>query len=71
MRIKPQQQGQEKSGYDDISQTQEAEFNFARLFIWNQGAGKENLDGPVETLGDGDHDIGPEDPEDVVKEQSD
>ena len=56
--------GDEDAGDHNVAQTQHAE-----LPLPVHDVGVEELDGDVEVLGHGDHDVGAVDPEDVVEEE--
>ena len=62
---------QEEAGDDNITQSQQAEFDLASLCIGHQRSGEQNLDRAVEILCHGDHHVGSENPENVIKEQTD
>ena len=56
--------GDEDAGDHNVAQTQHAE-----LPLPVHDVGVEELDGDVEVLGHGDHDVGAVDPEDVIEEE--
>mmetsp|Transcript_1986 Transcript_1986/g.5502 ORF Transcript_1986/g.5502 Transcript_1986/m.5502 type:complete len:440 (-) Transcript_1986:71-1390(-) len=67
--VESQQQGQEESRDDDVTQSQQGKIELA-VVVGFQRSWEEDFDGSVEVLGHGDHDVGAEDPEDVVKEET-
>ena len=67
--IEPKEEGQEEARDDNVPQSQQAHLQLASGGVRDQGAGEQDLDGTVQVLGHGDHDVGPEHPEDVVEEE--
>ena len=64
-----QQESDEDAGDDDITEPQHGHVLGGEP-IFEQILREDQLDGSFEGLGDGDHDVGAEDPEDVVEEKT-
>mmetsp|Transcript_407 Transcript_407/g.796 ORF Transcript_407/g.796 Transcript_407/m.796 type:complete len:244 (+) Transcript_407:92-823(+) len=69
--IESQQQRQEKSGNDNVSQSQQTQFDLSGVVHGIERAGEQQFDRTVQVLGHRDHDVRPKDPKDVVKEEPD